>query len=109
MGFCSLSRTVFSIWYSTLHSLKKTNFVVNILKEYERVKFVLFFQGEIRLPVVLEDQCHREVPNIQLFYRPVRQMVYAILFNLHHHTFLADKQREQQNEKPETSNVIYSL
>ena len=61
------------------------------------------------MPVVLEDQCHREVPNIQLFYRPVRQMVYAILFNLHHHTFLADKQREQQNEKPETSNVIYSL
>lgn len=63
-------------------------------------------QGEIRLPVVLEDQCHREVPNIQLFYRPVRQMVYAILFNLHHHTFLADKQREQQNDKPETSNIF---
>lgn len=51
------------------------------------------------MPVVLEDQCHREVPNIQLFYRPVRQMVYAILFNLHHHTFLADKQREQHNDK----------
>ena len=101
---------MFSIWYSTLHSLKKTNFVVNIFEGVRTCQiFVLFFQGEIRLPVVLEDQCHREVPNIQLFYRPVRQMVYAILFNLHHHTFLADKQREQQNEKPETSNVIYLL
>lgn len=73
-----------------------TNFLVKWVK----------LQGEIRLPVVLEDQCHREVPNIQLFYRPVRQMVYAILFNLHHHTFLAEKQREQQNDKPETSNVV---
>jgi hypothetical protein len=61
-------------------------------------------QGEIRLPVVMEDQCHREVPNIQLFYRPVRQTVYAILFNLHHHTFLAEKQREQNHDKQENSN-----
>ena len=53
---------------------------------------------------MLEDQCHREVPNIQLFYRPVRQMVYAIIFNLHHHTFLAAKQREKDNtEKSENS------
>ena len=65
-------------------------------------------KGEIRLPVVLEDQCHREVPNIQLFYRPVRQMVYAILFNLHHHTFLAEKQREQQHsDKPENSMAFH--
>jgi hypothetical protein len=56
---------------------------------------------------VLEDQCHREVPNIQLFYRPVRQMVYAILFNLHHHTFLAEKQREQQTDKSETSKDLF--
>jgi len=67
--------------------------------------YQLLTQGEIRLPVVLEDQCHREIPNIQLFYRPVRQMVYAILFNLHHHTFLAEKQREQQSEKCETNGV----
>lgn len=57
---------------------------------------------------MLEDQSHRDVPNIQLFYRPVRQMVYAILFNLHHHTFLAEKQREQQNEKREPSNETRS-
>ena len=70
--------------------------------------WILFhYQGEIRLPVVLEDQCHREIPNIQLFYRPVRQMVYAILFNLHHHTFLAEKQREQQSEKCETSMLAH--
>ncbi|KZS14381.1 Constitutive coactivator of PPAR-gamma protein 1 [Daphnia magna] len=67
--------------------------------------YQLLTQGEIRLPVVLEDQCHREVPNIQLFYRPVRQMVYAILFNLHHHTFLAEKQREQPHEKTEANGV----
>jgi len=65
--------------------------------------YQLLTQGEVRLPVVLEDQCHREVPNIQLFYRPVRQMVYAILFNLHHHTFLAEKQHSEKSEANGTS------
>lgn len=55
----------------------------------------------------MEDQCHREVPNIQLFYRPVRQTVYAILFNLHHHTFLAEKQREQSKKKPRVFLLLF--
>ena len=75
------------------------------------VNIVIVFvdQGEIRLPVVLEDQCHREVPNIQLFYRPVRQMVYAILFNLHHHTFLAEKQRENHADKQDGQFLLSTL
>lgn len=49
----------------------------------------LLTTGEVRLPVVMEDESHKEIPSIQLFYRPLRRMVYAILFNLHHLTYLA--------------------
>jgi len=42
--------------------------------------------GQIRLPAVLEDES--ELPPVHLFFRPVRQMVYGILFNLHHLSFL---------------------
>jgi hypothetical protein len=52
---------------------------------------VLGPQGEVKFPVVLEDEGHKEVPNIQLFFRPVRQMVYAVLFNVHHQKYLASK------------------
>lgn len=51
--------------------------------------------GEIKLPVLLEDENHREFASIHLIYRPVRQMVYAILFNLHHHVYLATKNKEK--------------
>lgn len=49
----------------------------------------LLTTGEIRLPVLMEDENNKEIPSIQLFYRPLRRMVYAILFNLHHISFLA--------------------
>ncbi|CAB3362557.1 Hypothetical predicted protein [Cloeon dipterum] len=42
--------------------------------------------GQIRLSAVLEDET--ELPLAHLFFRPVRQMVYGILFNLHHLSFL---------------------
>lgn len=38
---------------------------------------------------MLEDELNHEVPNIHLFYRQARQMVYGILFNLHHAQYLA--------------------
>ncbi|XP_073973684.1 constitutive coactivator of PPAR-gamma-like protein 1 homolog isoform X2 [Rhodnius prolixus] len=45
--------------------------------------------GEVKLPVVMEDETHKDVPSIQLFFRPLRKMLYAILFNLHHQTYMA--------------------
>ncbi|KAK9501042.1 hypothetical protein O3M35_002165 [Rhynocoris fuscipes] len=45
--------------------------------------------GEVKLPVVMEDETHKDIPSIQLFFRPLRKMLYAILFNLHHQTYMA--------------------
>ncbi|CAG2066131.1 unnamed protein product, partial [Timema podura] len=42
--------------------------------------YQILTQGEMKLPVLLEDENHKEFPSIHLLYRPVRQMVYAILF-----------------------------
>ncbi|XP_018902983.2 LOW QUALITY PROTEIN: constitutive coactivator of PPAR-gamma-like protein 1 homolog [Bemisia tabaci] len=52
--------------------------------------------GELKLPAVMEDEYSHELfmnspLTIHHFYRPCRQMVYAILFNLHHHSFMVAK------------------
>ncbi|XP_046396585.1 constitutive coactivator of PPAR-gamma-like protein 1 homolog [Ischnura elegans] len=68
--------------------------------------YQILTRGEIKLPVVMEDENHKELPSIHLFYRPVRQMIYAILFNLHHYTFLATKNKEKgESEKVEIPEV----
>jgi hypothetical protein len=46
----------------------------------------------------MEDETHKEFPSIHLLYRPVRQMVYAILFNLHHYMYMASKNKEKGGE-----------
>jgi hypothetical protein len=43
----------------------------------------------------MEDETHKEFPSIHLLYQPVRQMVYAILFNLHHYMYMASKSKEK--------------
>ena len=57
--------------------------------------YQILVHGEIKLPVLLEDEIHREFPSIHVIYRSVRQMVYAILFNLHHRLYLATKSKEK--------------
>ncbi|KAK8739831.1 hypothetical protein OTU49_003219 [Cherax quadricarinatus] len=52
-------------------------------------------QGEVKFGVCMEDESSRELPHAVLFYRSVRQYVYAILYNLHHHTFMARKAKEE--------------
>ena len=47
----------------------------------------------------MEEEHGRDIPNIVLFYRPVRQYIYAILFNYHHHAFLAKKAKEEGQRK----------
>lgn len=46
----------------------------------------------------MEDETHKEFPSIHLLYQPVRQMVYAILFNLHHYMYMASKSKEKGGE-----------
>lgn len=46
---------------------------------------------QITLPVLMEDDNHREIPSIHHFYRPIRQNIYSILYNMHHHRFMAQK------------------
>lgn len=45
---------------------------------------------------MLEDETNHEIPNIHLFYRQARQMVYGILFNLHHAHYLAKSNSSQK-------------
>lgn len=53
--------------------------------------YQLLTKKEIILPQVLEDEQYREIPSIHLFYRPARQYIYAILFNLFHQKYLCYK------------------
>ncbi|XP_046419982.1 constitutive coactivator of PPAR-gamma-like protein 1 homolog isoform X1 [Neodiprion fabricii] len=71
--------------------------------------YQILIAGELKLPVLLEDESHKEFPSIHLIYRPVRQMVYAILFNVHHRIYLATKNKEKgdaagKNRRPDKKN-----
>lgn len=46
---------------------------------------------------VLEDEQYRDVPSVHLFYRPARQMIYAILFNMNHQKYIFAKHARQQS------------
>lgn len=62
--------------------------------------------NEVRLPCVMEDEQHREFPPVHLIFRSVRQKVYAIIFNLHHLQYLANKSRaEAQAEGNDVSTI----
>lgn len=47
----------------------------------------LLTRGEIKLPVLLEDEKSGEIPLIHEMYQPLRRSVYAIIFNLHHQRY----------------------
>lgn len=68
--------------------------------------YQIYMQGEIRLPVLLENE--DELPNIQLLYRPIRQKVYAILFNLHHHTFMSMKNKSEKKPDVRIKEWVWS-
>ncbi|XP_059611488.1 constitutive coactivator of PPAR-gamma-like protein 1 [Phlebotomus argentipes] len=58
--------------------------------------YQLLTKKTIILPQVLEDEQGRESPSVHLFYRPARQMIYAILFNLYHQRYLCSKSNKNQ-------------
>ncbi|XP_055859136.1 constitutive coactivator of PPAR-gamma-like protein 1 isoform X2 [Episyrphus balteatus] len=66
--------------------------------------YQLLIKKEIILPQVLEDEQYREIPSVHLFYRPARQMIYAILFNLYHQKYLCSKRNGNNNESSDKSN-----
>lgn len=53
---------------------------------------------------ILEDEQYRDLPSIHLIYRPARQVIYAILFNLYHQKYLCSKATQQQN-RDQSSNT----
>lgn len=53
----------------------------------------ILMHRQITLPVLLEDENHREIPSIHHLFRPIRQNVYAILFNMHHYHFMATRSK----------------
>ncbi|XP_014260840.1 constitutive coactivator of PPAR-gamma-like protein 1 [Cimex lectularius] len=57
--------------------------------------YQILTEGEVKLPVVMEDENHKDIPSVQLFYRPLRMMVYAILFNLHHLQYIHKNNKAQ--------------
>lgn len=60
--------------------------------------FHLFNKKEIILPMVLEDEQYRESAPVHEFYRPARQQVYAILFNLFHQRYMYSKTAKDQQK-----------
>ncbi|KAL3267989.1 hypothetical protein HHI36_007123 [Cryptolaemus montrouzieri] len=57
---------------------------------------------EVRLPCLMEDELNLEFPPIHDIYLPLRQKVYAVLFNLHHLRYLHGKKKES-GEIPENA------
>lgn len=55
----------------------------------------LLTKKEIVFPQILEDEQYRDVPSVHLFYRPARQMIYAILFNMNHQKYIYAKHAKQ--------------
>ncbi|KAI4461927.1 constitutive coactivator of peroxisome proliferator-activated receptor gamma [Holotrichia oblita] len=55
---------------------------------------------EVRLPCVMEDENNREFPPIHEIYQLLRQRVYAVLFNLHHHRYVHKAGELPENTQP---------
>lgn len=65
--------------------------------------YQLLTKKQLFLPQILEDEHYRELPSVHLFYRPARQMIYAILFNMYHQKYLCSKKEQGKNELPDIS------
>ncbi|KAL0276882.1 UNVERIFIED_CONTAM: hypothetical protein PYX00_004350 [Menopon gallinae] len=61
--------------------------------------YQILTQGEIKLPVLIEEEISRDWQSIHSVYKPIRKNVYAILFNLHHQMYIANKENYETNEE----------
>ena len=65
-----------------------------------KVIIVYFFckQGEVKLPVILEDDATRELPSYIDLYRPVRQSIYSVLLNLNKQKIVHEIQNKEKGK-----------
>lgn len=59
--------------------------------------YSLLTTGDLKLPQLLEDESHSELPPIHSVYRELRQRVYGIVFNQHHLSFTKNKFEDEVN------------
>ncbi|GFW09941.1 constitutive coactivator of PPAR-gamma-like protein 1 [Trichonephila clavipes] len=62
--------------------------------------------GEIKIPVTFEDDTGRELPSPSLLFRPLRQMLYALLFNQHHLQYLAEQKKEKEGIEEKVPDIV---
>lgn len=67
--------------------------------------YQILSQGEIKIPLSIEEEMPKELPPACILYRPIRQMVYAILFNLHHMHFLVRQKADQVHNEDKLPEV----
>ncbi|CAL1300521.1 unnamed protein product [Larinioides sclopetarius] len=68
--------------------------------------FQILSEGEIKIPVTFEDDTGRELPSPSLLYRPLRQMIYALLFNQHHLQYLAEQKKEKEGIEEKVPDIV---
>ncbi|XP_035211458.1 constitutive coactivator of PPAR-gamma-like protein 1 homolog, partial [Stegodyphus dumicola] len=68
--------------------------------------FQILTQGEIKIPVMFDDESGRELPSPGLLYRPLRQMIYALLFNQHHLQYLAEQKKEKEGIEEKVPDIF---
>lgn len=62
--------------------------------------YQLLTQGEVKLPTVMEDDMSRELPSYVDLYRPVRQTIYSVLFNLNKLKIVHENTYKEKGETP---------
>ncbi|KAG1664870.1 Constitutive coactivator of PPAR-gamma-like protein 2 [Nymphon striatum] len=58
--------------------------------------YQILTQGELKIPVAIEEEVPKDLPSGVILFRPLRQMVYAILFNLHHMIYMAKSKGDSE-------------
>lgn len=60
--------------------------------------YQLLSQGEMKIPVSLEDEASRELPTAAELYKPIRQSVYSVLFNLNKLKIIHENQVKEKGD-----------
>ncbi|XP_054722197.1 constitutive coactivator of PPAR-gamma-like protein 1 homolog [Uloborus diversus] len=68
--------------------------------------FQILSQGEIKIPVTFEDDFGNDLPTPSRVYRPLRQMIYALLFNHHHLQYLVDQKKEKEGMEETLPDIL---
>lgn len=55
-------------------------------------------KGEVKLPVILEDDTTRELPSYVDLYRPLRQTIYSVLLNLNKQKIVHEIQNKDKRK-----------